>query len=244
LEGVKSVTSVWDRYLTERDVRILELAGFGGRVGLGDRPVLLVVDVNDTFCGPEELPLETAVLRWRSSCGTAAWEAVRVIARLLAVGRAHGVPVIYTTGRDEPGGRGRWRDKVRAEVADRRPPHPYRINPLVAPQSGDLVLEKPKPSAFFATTLLARLLERGVDSVLVCGGTTSGCVRATVVDAFSYDLRVGVVAEATFDRCEASHALSLHDMAAKYADVIAADDAERQLAAAAWNGIDGSSEKR
>jgi nicotinamidase-related amidase len=215
----------WDRFLSERDRMVLDLAGFGGRVGLGARPAVLVVDVNDTFCGPEELPIAEAVQRWRSSCGTVAWDAARNIAQLLAVARRHGVPVIYTTGRAEPGGRGRWHDKVRPETATRRPPHPYRINRLVQPEPGDIVLEKPKPSAFFATTLVARLMERGVDSLLLCGGTTSGCVRATAVDAFSYDLRTVVVEEGTFDRSDVSHAVALLDLSAKYADVIHLDEA-------------------
>jgi nicotinamidase-related amidase len=220
---------VWEEFLDERDARVLDLAGFGGRVGFGARPAVLVVDVNDTFCGPEELPIEEAVVRWRSSCGVAAWDAVRRMVPLLAAARSRGVPVIYTTGRDEPGGRGRWHDKVRPETAARRPDEPYRINRLVAPAGGDLVLEKPKPSAFFATTLLARLMERGVDSLVVCGGTTSGCVRATVVDAFSYDLRAAVVADCTFDRTRLSHAVALLDMAARYADVVSADEAEQAL---------------
>ncbi|WP_342778830.1 hypothetical protein [Nocardioides humi] len=121
------------RFLSERDARILELAGFGGRVGLGARPALLLVDVNDSFCGPEELPVEESVRRWRSSCGTAAWDAVRAMVPLVGLARSRGVPVIYTTGRVEPGGRGRWNDKVSPEVAGRRPPHPFRINTLVAP---------------------------------------------------------------------------------------------------------------
>lgn len=219
------MTHVWDSFLTDRDARVLEMAGFGGRVGLGERPAVLVVDMNDSFCGPQELPLEESIKLWRSSCGIAAWDSARAIAPLLADARAVGAPIIYTTGREEPGGRGRWHDKVRAHTADRRPPEPYKINELVRPRGRDLVLEKPKPSAFFATTLLARLMERQVDTLLVCGGTTSGCVRATVVDAFSYDLRVAVVEQGTFDRSEASHAMALHDMAAKYADVIDVDAA-------------------
>lgn len=207
------------RLLSDRDARILELAGFGGRVGLGARPALLLVDVNDSFCGPDELPIEESVQRWRSSCGTVAWDAVRAMVPLVDRARSHDIPVMYTTGRIEPGGRGRWTDKVRADVAGRRPPHPFRINTLVSPLADEIVLEKPKPSAFFATTLLARLIERGVDSLVVCGGTTSGCVRATVVDAFSYDLRTVVVSDATFDRLEISHAAALLDLSAKYADV-------------------------
>lgn len=226
------MTHVWDPFLTDRDARVLQTAGFGGHVGLGERPAVLVVDMNDSFCGPTELPLEESITLWRSSCGVAAWDSARAVVPLLADARAAGVPVIYTTGRDEPGGRGRWHDKVRKETAGLRPPEPYKINELVQPRDGDLVLEKPKPSAFFATTLIARLMERQIDTLLICGGTTSGCVRATAVDAFSYDLRVAVVEQGTFDRCEASHAMALHDMAAKYADVIDVDAARAAVAGA------------
>ena len=216
----------WDRFLTERDNRVFDIAGFGGQVGFGERAALLIVDVNNNFCGPVELPVEEAAAKWRSSCGEQAWDAVRCISALLPAARRAGVPVIYTTGRDESTGRGRWHDKVRSHTASRRPDRPHEIIQQIAPEPSELVIEKSKPSAFFNTMLAPYLIEQQIDSLIVCGGTTSGCVRATVVDAFSHNYRTSVVLQGTFDRSEASHAVGLFDMKAKYADVV--DQAEVQ----------------
>jgi maleamate amidohydrolase len=90
----------------------------------------------------------------------------------------------------------------------------------VAPERGDEVVTKDKPSAFFGTELARLLRDRGVHDLLVVGGTTSGCVRASVVDAFSHGFSVGVVADCVFDRSETSHAVNLFDMDQKYADVL------------------------
>src|SRR5947209_16792427 len=94
-----------------------------------------------------------------------------------------------------------------------------------APQQGDLVVRKQKPSAFFGTALISMLNEVHADSVLVTGTTTSGCVRASVIDAFSYNLKVSVIEECVFDRGQASHKINLFDMAMKYADVISLKEA-------------------
>jgi isochorismate hydrolase len=90
----------------------------------------------------------------------------------------------------------------------------------IAPQQGDIIVRKQKPSAFFGTPLISMLNEVLADSVLVTGTTTSGCVRASVIDAFSYNLKVSVIEECVFDRGQASHKINLFDMAMKYADVI------------------------
>ena len=103
----------------------------------------------------------------------------------------------------------------------------YTIVPQIAPQPRDLVIYKHKPSAFFGTPLVSFLVQLGVDSLLLTGTTTSGCVRATAIDAFSYNYRVAVVEEGCFDRSQASHAVSLCDMHAKYADVVKLEDALR-----------------
>jgi nicotinamidase-related amidase len=95
----------------------------------------------------------------------------------------------------------------------------------IAPQRRDIVVLKSKPSAFFGTPLLSFLVCLGVDSLLLTGTTTSGCVRATAIDAFSYNYRVAVIEEGCFDRSQASHALSLCDLHAKYADVVTLDGA-------------------
>ena len=99
------------------------------------------------------------------------------------------------------------------------------IVPDIAPQRGDLVIKKQKPGAFFGTPLLSYLIERKVDTLLVTGVSTSGCVRASVIEGFSYNYRVAVVQDGCYDRSQASHAINLCDMNAKYADVVSSDDA-------------------
>src|SRR5690606_27697418 len=97
---------------------------------------------------------------------------------------------------------------------------PHAIVEQIAPQPRDIVILKQKPSAFFGTNLLSYLQYLGCDTLILTGGTTSGCVRATAIDAFSYNFRVAVVAEGCFDRSQASHAINLCDMNAKYGDVV------------------------
>ena len=216
--------AVWDDVIGERDRRVYDAAGYGAAQELGSRPAVLVVDVNYAFTGPAPLPIQEAVKWSRTSCGEAAWNAIPAIRRLLDAARRAGVPVVYSTGRRvaSPTDLGRWAGKNRraaedvpAEAADR-----LRIVAEIGPHAGDLVIEKSKPSVFFGTELLPYLIDAGVDSLLVVGGTTSGCVRATVVDGFSYNFRVAVVQDATFDRGELSHKVGLFDMHAKYASVI------------------------
>ena len=113
---------------------------------------------------------------------------------------------------------------VSGSYMDYRMPRADDIVDEIAPRPEDVVIQKTKPSAFFGTPLLSFLIDLKVDSLIVCGGTTSGCVRAAVIDAFSQNLRCAVVAEGCFDRLESSHAMNLVDMQAKYADVVTAEE--------------------
>ena len=222
---------VWDRYLTERDKQVFTSGGFGARQGYGQRPVLLIVDVNYIFCGDRPEPILESIKRWRASCGEEAWAGVAAITRLLLACRDKGLPVIYTTGSRRPDGwdAGSWAWKnPRVLEKPRTADGDLDGNTIVseiAPQPRDIVIAKHKPSAFFGTPLLSFLVQHAVDSLLLVGTTTSGCVRATAVDAFSNNYRVAVVEEGCFDRSQASHALSLCDLHAKYADVVKLDDA-------------------
>jgi maleamate amidohydrolase len=217
---------VWNKFLSERDKQVFAAAGYATRQGFGHRPAVLVVDVNYAFCGERPEPILESIKRWRNSCGAEAWEGVKAIKRLLAAARAQGLPVIYSTGvrRDDDWDRGSWNWKnSRASERPRTPGSGHDGNtivPDIAPQPQDIVIEKLKPSVFFGTPLLSFLVLLGADSLIVAGTTTSGCVRATVVDAFSSNYRVAIVEEGCFDRSQASHALSLCDMNAKYADVV------------------------
>jgi maleamate amidohydrolase len=217
---------IWNKFLTARDKAVFAAGGFGARAGLGKRPALLVIDVNWAFCGERPEPILQSIKRWRTSCGEEAWAALEHIKTLIDGARAKGLPVIYTTGerRADNWDAGSWRWKsTRGEEAGGGPENAVDGNEIVAmiaPGPKDIVIRKQKPSGFFGTNLASYLTLFGCDSVVVVGTTTSGCVRATVVDAFSLNYRVALAEEGCFDRSEASHAVSLCDMHAKYADVV------------------------
>jgi nicotinamidase-related amidase len=217
---------IWNRFLTERDKAVFAAGGFGARAGFGNRPALLVIDVNWAFCGERPEPILESIKRWRTSCGEEAWVALKHIKSLIDTAHSKGLPVIYTTGerRADNWDAGSWRWKsTRGDEAGGSPGEGVDGNEIVAmiaPGSKDIVIRKQKPSGFFGTNLAAYLTLLGCDSVVVVGTTTSGCVRATVVDAFSLNYRVTLAEEGCFDRSEASHAVSLCDMHAKYADVV------------------------
>ncbi len=229
----EEATYGWDSFLTGRDRDIAATAGYGARMGPGLRPALLLIDVTYAFCGEREQMNAQTNRVYRNACGAAAWDAVDVMVRLLGAARAGGVPVVYTKPvRARPDGRnrGRWLDKNRRGGEDMAPPpRAYDIVDAIAPIAADLVIEKEKPSGFFGTPLSAYLTDWAVDTVLLCGGVTSGCIRSTAIDGFSHNYRVGVVREATFDRIEASHWINLFDLDQKYADVIPADGAAAYL---------------
>jgi maleamate amidohydrolase len=217
---------IWDKFLTERDKAVFAAGGFGARAGFGKRPALLVIDVSWAFCGDRPEPILESIKRWRNSCGAESWTAVAHIKTLIEAARARGLPVIYTTGerRSDNWDAGSWRWKsTRGDEAGGSPGGAVDGNEIVtmiAPGPCDIVIKKQKPSGFFGTNLASYLTLLGCDSVIVVGTTTSGCVRATVVDAFSLNYRVIVAEEGCFDRSEMSHAVSLCDMHAKYADVV------------------------
>lgn len=195
---------------------------WGGEIrqgwGLGDRPALLVVDMTEAFVRDE----------WPTGWSATGDPCVRAIQRLLVAARSAEMPVVYT--RSEPlvhqplvGG---W---LRGGSGPSMFPFdgPEIVHEIVAelePMATDLVIAKPKPSAFYGTQLAGALTYLGVDSVIVTGMTTSGCVRATVNDAFMRNYRVTVPVECVADRSQLSHHVELFDMASKYADVVALDE--------------------
>ncbi len=211
----------WERLLGDADRERLAAAGFGRRVGFGARPALLVIDVQNYMVGPPP----GSPHRYPSSCGAEAERALPALAALIAVSRAQRVPVIYTRNEFR-------RDGLDMGVYRRKRGRPdtegwclagsegAQIHEAVAPAPADIVLSKCKPSAFFGTRLLALLVDRGVDTVIISGGSTSNCVRATAVDAASHNFRTIVVRECVFDRFEISHLTALFDLDRQYADVV------------------------
>ena len=159
-------------------------------------PAVLMIDVQYRTVGDEPLPiLESMPRYYRTSCGQAGWDAVERMVPVVAAARAAGAPVVYP--HVAPKGAldaGRTGTKIPSlmEVGGRG----YAFVDEVAPHDGDLLIPKRHPSAFFGTALTSHLIDLGVDSVILLGCTTSGCVRSTAVDAFAYNFHCAVVEDA------------------------------------------------
>ena len=219
------MAGAWREVIPAEDLAVYEAAGYGARGARGTRPALLVIDVTYGFIGREPLPLLESIARYPNSCGEAGWRAMEQIARLLEAARARGVPVYYTAGVTDHAVQhaGRWREKHPRTLE--QPDDAQMIPERIAAREGDVVIRKTKPSVFYGTPLLSSLVDRRVDTVIVTGCTTSGCVRATVVDAFSNGFGTLVIEDGVFDRGALSHAVNLFDMDQKYADVIETEEA-------------------
>lgn len=214
----------WLELLDDDDRALLERARFGRRVGLGARPALLVIDVQQYMVGPPPGSKHD----YPSACGDAATDALPRIAALVEATRAAGAPVVYTRNefaRDgsDIGVYGHKRDLLETEGWCLAGSEGAQIHPAVAPLPGEVVLPKRKPSAFFGTSLVGLLIDRAVDTVVVVGGSTGNCVRATAVDASSYDFRTAVVEDCVFDRFRLSHLAALFDLDRQYGDVVSSE---------------------
>ena len=197
------------------------LPGFHGRgAGLGERPALVVVDISVGFTDPES-PL---------ACDLE--HVVDAIGLLVAAARRADVPVVYTTvAYDEEGKRraAAFIEKVPALLTLEAGSRWVEIDPRIAPQPGEPVLRKLHASAFFETELAGLLAAAGCDSVIVAGASTSGCVRATAVDALQHGYRTVVPREAVGDRNADAHEANLYDIDAKYGDVVPLAETLAQL---------------
>lgn len=229
---------VWDTFITEQDRKVWEASGYGARGGYGTRPAVIVVDVNYAFTGDYSMPILDSIKTWRNSCGEAGWAAIPPTQKLLAAARAQHIPVFFSTGKDSrPDGfdRGGWAHKnarAREDLPTVKSSSPFRGNDIVkdiAPLPHEILIEKLKPSAFNGTALAGYLTDLGVNTLIITGTTTSGCVRATVLDAFSLNYKITLAEECCFDRFESSHAINLFDMQAKYCDVTSIDDVNGYL---------------
>jgi nicotinamidase-related amidase len=209
----------WDTVISEEEQRAYRAAGFGNPSGVGERPALLIIDVQYRTVGTEPKPFWEAIKEFPTSCGEIGWNAMGKIVLLLAEFRANGWPVLYphVAPKNKATDSGRLAQKVPAimDVAAKG----YEFPAEIAPRDGDVLLPKKHPSAFFATPLTSHLIDLRADTLVITGCTTSGCVRGSVVDAFAYNWRVLVPHDAVYDRSATSHAVNLFDMASKYADV-------------------------
>jgi nicotinamidase-related amidase len=195
---------------------VYDARGFGGRQGAGERPAVVVVDFIEGFTNPESA----------LACDTDA--AVEATRSLLDAARASGAPVFFTTvsyDQDDLERAAMFIAKAPA-LATLRPGSPWvEVDARLGRRDGEPVLVKLFASAFFDTDLNVQLREAGCDTVIVAGASTSGCVRATAVDALQYGYRVLVPREAVADRAVEAHNGSLTDIDAKYGDVISIGEA-------------------
>lgn len=215
---VVTLENGWARFLSESDREIASRIG-SSTTGMGSRPALIVIDVMQAFFGEPQEAVEVASSKWPFSCGQNAWDALPHLQHLVQGFRDKGLPIFYATMEGPQFAPVLTEESGHSKASEQEIVQPGEIMLEVAPDPADMVFTKRAPSAFFGTSLMSYLNSLRVDSVVLCGTSTSGCVRATTVDAFSYNFQVAVAQDATFDRFDASHALSLFDMAVKYAHI-------------------------
>lgn len=209
----------WKDVISPEDLKVYE--PYHRDIYVGERPALLAIDLyNFVYRGdPTKYPHEL-VDEFPNACGKYAWDAIEPTKKLFAACRAAGLPIVYLSGSTR---KGRVRSTNRQsgyDVGDDM----LDIHPEFAVQEGDILIRKERASAFHSTPLVAQLTRLGVNSLIVCGESTSGCVRASVVDGYSYGYHVTVAEECVFDRSALSHKVNLFDMHHKYADVMVLED--------------------
>ena len=200
-------------------------ASYARETRIGTNPALLAVDLyNLVYKGGAGLPHELEP-EYPNSCGVFAHRAIEPTERLFAAARAADLPVFYVTAQYSPHRVQSTRRRSKIAVTE----HDCEIHDAFTPQPEDTVFRKERPSAFFGTPLVAHLNQRRIDSLIVCGESTSGCVRASTLEAHMYGFHVSLVEECVFDRSEIVHKVNLFDMHHKYADVMTLDDVIAQL---------------
>lgn len=217
-------SKLWEPYLGEQDRAVLAKGKFARRMGFGERPAVVVIDAQNYMVGEEGRDEQ-----WPSSCGDTGRKALQQIQRIVAQAQVGGVPCFFTRFEVDPNGTdigvyGRKRDLLHSPNWCLTGTPGAQLADALVPGERDVQFVKKKPSGFHGTPLLGYLVDRRIDTVIVVGGATSNCIRATVFDASSYNFRTIVPEDAVFDRFPISHAISLFDMDRQFADVVTTDD--------------------
>ncbi len=202
--------------MTDEQAReVYERARLGGSVVLGERPAVLVVDFSCGFTDPD------------CALGADMSDEIEATRRLLDAAREKGIAVVFTTIGFEPSLKdgALWIQKAPALADLQLGGRWVEIDPRLERRDDETVIVKKAASAFFGTNLAAILVSQGVDTVVLCGATTSGCIRATAVDLLQHGFPTLVPRECVGDRAQAPHEANLFDIHAKYADVVSLEDA-------------------
>ena len=216
----------WDD-VVDRETKNL-YQSYARELGIGSKPALVLIDLYNLVFAGGPLPPTELHDEHPSSCGQYAHAALEPIKEVLALARAVGLPIFHVTVEGRPSGMSATNRSSAGLSEDA-----HAFHPDLAPVDGETVVRKQRASAFYGTSLVAELVRRGVDSVLVVGESTSGCVRASVVDGYSNGFHMAVVEDGVFDRAWLNHCVSLFDLHHKYADVLRLPTALRLLKEAA-----------
>jgi maleamate amidohydrolase len=192
--------------------------GFGLTMGYGQRPGIVVIDIIRAF---------TDYTNPKMLLATNLEKQMKEIKRILTVARARKIPIFFTTvayDDDDLKDAGLWALKHKGSRTLRVGTPEVEIDPTLEFQKGEMLLTKKYASAFFGTDLVSRLTTQSIDTLIITGSTTSGCVRATAVDGISYGFRPIIAREAVGDRSKEAHEQSLIDLQAKYADVVSTEE--------------------
>ena len=204
----------------KEDEEFFRQRGFGIKIGFGERPALIIIDMLKGFTDPT-MPL-----------GANLDTQIEAQKPLLKVAHERDIPVIFSTvmyEEAEAKDAGLWGIKMKGSLTLTAGSEAVKVDPRLGMQPKDILLVKKYASCFFGTDLVPRLNSRRVDTLIITGCTTSGCVRATAVDAVQNGFRPVVVREAVGDRSAAAHEQSLFDLNAKYADVVSLDETLQYL---------------
>jgi len=214
----------WDAWLDDTDREVIRRGGYGERRGLGRSPALMLIDCQYNYFGLDRPILEQPDA-YPAGIGEAAWAGVERLASLAETAREAGRPVVYTRQVQYEGAHDHFAAKTGRDPAHGLAGSPgIRIVEPLSPAPGDLVIDKTTSDSFFGTPLIAHLIRLRVDTLIIAGASTSGCVRSAALGAAGRQFRVGVVHDCVFDRIRLSHWTALLDMWMKFADLLSSDE--------------------
>jgi maleamate amidohydrolase len=221
---------IWDEALTHEDKVVIEKGGYGKSRGLGSRPIIVIIDAQYNYVGANR-PIDQQLDEWPSGGGSKAWEAIENIQSIKLFAEQCGIPVMYTRNVQKKtlnfDSFGLKANRDNSKYVDGRPE--TQIVKELEPSENELVVDKAYASAFFGTPLISYLVKMQVDTLILVGGSTSGCVRATAVDAVTRNFNVVVVEDCVYDRIDLSHKAALLDLWMKYCDVMPLADVRQYL---------------
>jgi nicotinamidase-related amidase len=207
----------WNDVIPESDMKLY--SGWRRETFVGPRPALLAIDLYDIVYRGGPLPPIEINDRYRNTCGIFAHRAIAPTKQLLAAARRAQIPIFFCTQETRPNNRPRGAVSTRQQ-APTPAPDGFAIYHEFAVHPEDIVITKQRASIFQGTPLFSHLSLLGINSLIVCGESTSGCVRASAVDGYSSGFHVSIVEECTYDRAELTHKVNLFDLHHKYADVM------------------------